>query len=182
MRIIDLRTGPPGGWKFQEERTGFWSVGITFDSMVQKATQHRANMKFEMVNLPFETFAAEIEDWMCRKMASKDSARLCKSGEHRVLGPRPGDLFSRIIHKITGRYALTCGRCNTRMGIMNSWGWWGCWRRRQEILGWLAEEAATRGHRVESDKLWTLFQAAWRELHAHRAAQRRSAEQVRRAE
>lgn len=176
MRLTDLMTGPPGGWKFMEERTGYWAVGITFNQMVGKVAQHRTNMKFEQVNLPFETLAAEIEDWICRKMSSKDSARLCKSSENRVLGPRPGDLFSSIIHKITGRYALTCGRCLNRMGLMNQWGWWGCWRRRQEILGWITEEAAGRGHVVASDKLWTLFRAAWKEIHGHRVAQRKIAE------
>jgi hypothetical protein len=47
---------------------------------------------------------------------------------------------------------------------MNEWGWLGCWLHRREIAGWLAEEAAKRGHTLTEAQLMSLFLATWREL------------------
>jgi len=85
----------------------------------------------------------------------------------RVLA-RPGDLLAIVIGKITGaHYTHTCD-CAQRAAAMNEWGWWGCWTRRQMILGWLREEAAKRGHKVEQGAILELFLAAIRELQARR--------------
>jgi hypothetical protein len=47
---------------------------------------------------------------------------------------------------------------------MNSWGWWGCWRNRAIIIGWLCEEAARRGHPVTPGDMGDLLRAAFKEL------------------
>src|SRR5205823_5941004 len=105
-----------------------------------------------------------------------DQKRLCVDSKPVPKGPQPGYLFSSIIHKVTGRSALTCGVCGQRMKKMNDWGWWGCWKHRQEILGWLSEAAADRGHNISNAQAWSLFRAAWREL-ADQRRQQKSAEQ-----
>jgi hypothetical protein len=47
---------------------------------------------------------------------------------------------------------------------MNEWGWLGCWLHRREIAGWLAEEAAKRGHTLTEASAFGLLKAAIAEL------------------
>lgn len=77
---------------------------------------------------------------------------------------KPGDLFGTIIFKITGQRTAHCGVCGTRKAQMNIWGWWGCWRKRKTIIGWLIEEARKRGHSVDEQNVADLFKAAIKEL------------------
>lgn len=77
--------------------------------------------------------------------------------------PKPGDLLARIIKKITGETGGRCA-CNAHKAQMNKWGWWGCWRERKTIIGWLCEEAAKRGHPIDKASAMALFKAALKEL------------------
>lgn len=76
----------------------------------------------------------------------------------------PGDLLKIVIQKITGAVAGPNCSCNTRAAQMNAWGWCGCWRRRDVIVGWLSEEAARRGHEMDARRVRGLLRAAWREM------------------
>ncbi len=167
MHLIDLNTGPPGGWRFQEERTDYWATGITFNTVVGKAAQHRINMKFPIVSEGYETLAAEVQDWLCQHMSPADQARLCAT-PNKVLGPRPGDVLSLMIKKVTGRHAATCGVCVARMRRMNEEGWWWSWKNRDLILGWLTDEAAKRGHAITDSHALSLFRATFAEMFHHR--------------
>src|SRR6266436_1727659 len=158
MILTDLGLAPPGGWKFTEGRTGWTGTAITFQSLVHKVVQHRTNMGFEAGNV-----VAEVQEWICANLTEEDRRIRCAAP-----GPapkaQPGDVLSAVIFQTTGRYAQTCGKCVERMRQMNTWGWWGCWRHRQEIVSWLAEEARARGHVVTDDQIWSLFRAALREV------------------
>lgn len=77
---------------------------------------------------------------------------------------QPGDLLTELIKRMTGSAPMGNCQCAARRVQMNKWGWWGCWTHRQEIQGWLAEEARKRGHTITDAALKSLFVAAWREL------------------
>ncbi len=136
--------------------------------MVNKAAAHRINNKIPLTMPPFATLAQEIEDWLCRQLSPSDRERNCEEATKQNSVTQPGYLFSTVIKTITGRYAVTCGRCMERMGMMNRWGYWGCWKNRAVIVNWLLEEAAGRGHKVSRAQVWSLFQAALREVRQSR--------------
>jgi|GEM_PF-6799746 hypothetical protein len=78
----------------------------------------------------------------------------------------PGDLLAAVIHAISGERA--CVPCDRRRRTMNGWGWWGCWRRRATIVGWILEEASKRGHAVDGSRARALFRAAIEEMRSRR--------------
>lgn len=80
----------------------------------------------------------------------------------------PGEIFSLVIFKITGKRTGACGVCGQRKLQMNKWGWWGCWKNRKTIIDWLCQEAKKRGHSVEEADVWVLFKAAFREMRVDR--------------
>ncbi len=71
MKLNDLITAPPGGWKYQQAETGFWMMAITFEQLLSKVAVHRKNN-----NLPAPS-GDEIEDWLCQQLIPEDQARLC---------------------------------------------------------------------------------------------------------
>lgn len=163
MKITNLQLAPPGGWRYQEPSTGHWAKGITFEQMVGSAARHRINMKLPLATPPYPTLAIEIEAWICSQLTPEDRERHCESAK-KVLTTQPGHIFSSVIRAITGRYAVTCGRCMERMGQMNKWGWWGCWKHRDTIIGWMMDEAAGRGHKVSRQQISSLWKAALAEI------------------
>ncbi len=76
---------------------------------------------------------------------------------------RPGEIFSLVIFKITGQKTANCGICGQRKMQMNRWGWWGCWKNRKVLTGWLIEEAKKRGHDINEDSALSLLKAALKE-------------------
>lgn len=168
MKIRELRLAPPGGWRMREHRTNYWARGITFDQMIGHMFQHRVNNKLPIVTPPYETLAQEAQAWICKELNERDRKVHCEDATKKTLVTQPGHMFSLVISKITGRYAVTCGRCMERMGQMNRWGWWGCWRNRETIVGWMTDEAAGRGHRVDRAHVFSLFQVALREIRQNR--------------
>jgi hypothetical protein len=76
----------------------------------------------------------------------------------------PGNLFSIVIHKITGQ--SPCANCLGRIALMNQWGWWKCWRNRKTIATWLAEEARARGHQITETSTLDFLKAAFKEINA----------------
>jgi hypothetical protein len=168
VKIRNDYLAPPGGWRFHEERTNFWGKGVTFGTVVGSVANHRINMKLPIVTPPFETLVDEIEDWICQHLSDADRAVHCEVPTKKNFSTQPGDMFSNVLKVITGRYAVTCGRCMNRMGEMNRWGWWGCWKNRETIIGWLLEEAAGRGHKVSREHVFSLLVAAFREIRRSR--------------
>jgi hypothetical protein len=163
MVLISTLISPPGNWVYQEARSGHWSGGTTFMDLVRKVSQHRKNMNYAQATPPFSSLSDEIEDWLCKRLAPDSQDALCTGGTRAVV-MQPGDLLAILLKKITGKNAATCGQCAVRMQKMNSWGWLECWVRRHEIIGWLSEEAASRGHPISEDAVWSLFKAGWHEL------------------
>ena len=80
----------------------------------------------------------------------------------------PGALLKRAIQTMTGDTPGPGCACNRRCKKMNDWGWWGCWRNRDTIAGWLVEEAAKRGHTVTPSAAMTLLRAAVKEARSPR--------------
>ena len=79
--------------------------------------------------------------------------------------PQPGDLLPGLIRICGFKESVGCG-CHEFRARMNRWGWWGCWRHRQEIYEWLAVKAAERGILVEQAAFWPLFRQAFRQAAA----------------
>ena len=158
MIITDIGLAPPGGWTFREESTGWTGTAITFSDLARKVAQHRNNMQ-----IPVGDPIADVQNWICAQLNEEDRRAHCGEPPPPTKA-QPGDIFSAVIHQITGRYAQTCGKCIERMQHMNKWGWWGCWKNRHEIMGWMLDEARARGHMVTRDHVWSLFKAALREV------------------
>jgi hypothetical protein len=75
----------------------------------------------------------------------------------------PGTLLASLIHQLTGKVPSNCVTCSERAKQMNEWGWLGCWRNRDVILCWLAEEAEKLGHKVDGNTVSGLLKAAIKE-------------------
>jgi hypothetical protein len=163
MHLKDTNTAPPGGWKFLEERTGHWMTGITPMSLQQKIVQHRENMKFQIVTDPFENLASEVEDQICRRLSDRSRLQKC-ADVIRTRIYRPGEALAAALYRITGKSARTCTKCGRRVLQMNTWGWLGSLAHMGEIVGWLKEEAESRGHPMDDSTALSLFKAAWDEL------------------
>lgn len=80
----------------------------------------------------------------------------------------PGSVLKVAIRLVTGEQPSSGCGCTDRAEQMNAWGWWGCWKQRKTIAGWLVEEARQRGHTLEADKALPLLLAAWREVRSRR--------------
>lgn len=80
----------------------------------------------------------------------------------------PGSLLTTAIKLITGADPGPQCSCKHRARRMNEWGWWGCWRNRDTIAGWLVEEAQKRNHEIDKHKALSLFKAAWTEIRQRR--------------
>lgn len=83
--------------------------------------------------------------------------------EERKRRLKPGSLLATAIHHVTKETGTSTCNCTARMNQMNAWGWWGCWRHRRTIAGWLTEEAAKRGHAIGERQALDLLKAAWRQ-------------------
>ena len=75
----------------------------------------------------------------------------------------PGGLLHTLIEKLTGETPSPNCSCRARAKRMNAWGWWGCWKHRRTIIGWLVEEAGKRGHTVDRESVAGLLRAGLRE-------------------
>lgn len=78
----------------------------------------------------------------------------------------PGDLLGIVIYKITGENP--CKACDRRRKEMNKWGWLGCWRNREKIIGWILLESKKRGHDVGAGEVLSLMKAAMGEIRKER--------------
>jgi hypothetical protein len=87
--------------------------------------------------------------------------RIVQHDEPKIL--QPGDMLARLIERMIGEVPGDCA-CSSRQEQMNQWGWWGCWKHRNDIIGWLCEEAANRGHETEPVGARALFVAVLKEL------------------
>jgi hypothetical protein len=79
--------------------------------------------------------------------------------ERRVSGP--GDVVKAVLDRLGYQGASGCS-CEEMRQRMNAWGWWGCWRRRDEIVAWFTAKANDQGIVVERATILGLLRAAWR--------------------
>ena len=77
MKLNDLITAPPLGWRYQQPETGHWMAGITFEQVLPKIWQHRQNHKLPAITPPFTSLSDEVEDWLCNHLSEQDQDRLC---------------------------------------------------------------------------------------------------------
>lgn len=75
---------------------------------------------------------------------------------------RPGDLVSLVISHMGHGISAGCG-CNEMRRKMNEWGWWGCWRRRAELVAWFVKKATEAGVAVDRRSVAGLIRTAIRE-------------------
>lgn len=80
FHLNDLLTGPPRGWRYEQPQSGMPFVAITFESLLGKIAQHRANMQYPPISEGYQTLAAEIEDWICQHMSPRNQTRKCSGG------------------------------------------------------------------------------------------------------
>jgi hypothetical protein len=80
MKLNSILLTPPGGWRYRQPETGFWSKAITFESLIRSVAQHRQNNGLRMVAEGFDTLPQELEDWLCKQMTPDDQTRLCTGG------------------------------------------------------------------------------------------------------
>ena len=77
MKLHDLLTAPPKGWRYHQSETDWWGTAITFEQLQSKVHQHRQNNNLAPINPPFSTLGDELEDWLCQQMEEQDQRRLC---------------------------------------------------------------------------------------------------------
>jgi hypothetical protein len=71
----------------------------------------------------------------------------------------PGDVAKYIISKLGLGDADQCSECRAFQWQMNLWGWWQCWKRRDEILAWFVKKAKAKGVLVNEESFYELFKA-----------------------
>jgi hypothetical protein len=132
-----------------------WSI----DETHRTALLTSGEVKEEIVHIPLERYL-EIK----KQFYPEPPAR--PGSEHAAVPItlfHPGSLLVFLIYKITGEKIVGCSACSRRGKQMDVWGWWGCWRNREIILGWLVEEARKLGHTVERKTAFSLLKIAIRE-------------------
>ena len=74
-----------------------------------------------------------------------------------VVKPYPGQVLSKAIELLLGKAVKGCFRCRRQASQMNEWGWWGCWKQRKLIAGWISNEARRFGHNLDESAALTLL-------------------------
>ena len=82
---------------------------------------------------------------------------------------RPGDLVAGVLKQL-GVVKVSCARCQQKQREMNALGWWGCWKRRAELVQWFVDQARRFGITVESETAWGLLKAGLRHASEHKEA------------
>jgi hypothetical protein len=90
------------------------------------------------------------------------------------MGRGPGDVVKLVLDRMGYKAQGGCG-CEAMRQKMNAWGWWGCWKRREEIAAWFQAKAREAGVEVDGKGVLALLRAAWRELKKPRQALGRTA-------
>ena len=78
------------------------------------------------------------------------------------LAPGPGDVVKTVLSRLGYDAGPNCG-CEVMRQRMNTWGWWGCWRHRGEILEWFKARGKERGVELTTAGLFIELRRAWRE-------------------
>lgn len=73
MKLNELITAPPKGWRYYQSETSYWMMGITFEQLLSKIHQHRKNN-----NLP-DASPDEIQNWICDQLIPEDQRRFCSN-------------------------------------------------------------------------------------------------------
>lgn len=75
----------------------------------------------------------------------------------------PGDVVRNVLACLEIRAASNCG-CEAMRQSMNQWGWWGCWKRRREIVEWFSLKAKEQEITIDARLVLRAIVAAWREI------------------
>ena len=75
----------------------------------------------------------------------------------------PGDVVKLVLARLGYRPHPNCG-CDEFRQQMNEWGWWGCLRRRREVVAWFVSKAREQDIAVADDSVWSLVRAGMRDL------------------
>lgn len=132
MHLKDLGTSPPGDWKFTQKESGFSMRAVTFGSLLNKISQHRANMSYPHVSDGYATLAEELEDQICQAMSPSDQVANCEMGLHTptsVDWKKVGKFLKTMVDWATGhglkpvsqeeaeRRAAICVKCPLNVGM-----------------------------------------------------------------
>jgi hypothetical protein len=148
-----------------------------------------ASMTSTLPQCRFRGPEVSVERWFCGNHTcltsleagvSPDDCRRCEFADRGCghggtafqrppeIGAKPGSLLKWLIWKATGDVPTGNCACAKRAAEMDAWGWVGCWWHREEIYGWLAEEAEKRGKHVDRAAFWPLLKAGFREWRGKR--------------
>ncbi|MCC6683119.1 MAG: hypothetical protein IT445_19660 [Phycisphaeraceae bacterium] len=116
-----------------------------------------------LIDTEHQAWAAAEQHLAATQRPARSPQQTQRPHRRKVHVPQPGDLLAWMIRRVTGQPPCPM-RCADRRRQMNEWGWLGCWRHRDEILTWLADEARRRGHDIGNAKLIGLMKAAIAEL------------------
>lgn len=82
---------------------------------------------------------------------------------HPKLSNGPGDLIAIITKQL--KFSVGgCGTCEAYRQQMNKWGWWGCWKKREQITKWLVSKAKEKNINIANETMMGLFKTAIKEL------------------
>ncbi len=79
----------------------------------------------------------------------------------------PGSLVSIVLSKLGYVAGPLCG-CRAFADKMNAWGWWGCYRNRQEIVEWFTLKAREQNIEVDGVGVWSLVKTGIRDFNKSR--------------
>ena len=85
-------------------------------------------------------------------------------------GPGPGTVLKAVLRKL-GFHATQECKCSDRAHQMNHWGPSGCREHRDEIVGWLVEEAKKRRKPYVTPALYMLVEFCCRRAERFRSQQ-----------
>lgn len=71
----------------------------------------------------------------------------------------PGSLVEIVLNQMGYVKTNGCG-CNKMKNWMNRLGWWGCWKRRDEIIDWFYKKAQETNISIDQKSIYGLFKAA----------------------
>src|SRR5262249_46396607 len=75
----------------------------------------------------------------------------------------PGGVVKLVLARLGYKPHPKCG-CDEFREEMNRWGWWGCVRRRTEIVGWFVAKAREQGIAVDDHTMAALVRGGMRDL------------------
>lgn len=115
MRLKDRKFGPPGGWRYEEPKTGKVFKEIVKVKLIDAVTKHRMQS-----GIPVGDVEADIETWICKQMRPgicvEDDARPQKAPA-RFTAQNVISFAKSIAHVIKNGGVVSQGEANRRGAI-----------------------------------------------------------------